>query len=82
MKQMNEQRFSAHLFLLVPQIIEIIMKEQQINEEKATELLYTSELYAQLEDEKTKLWHLASLALFELFQEEYQTGNISYPEEA
>jgi len=53
-----------------------------IDEEKATELLYTSELYAQLEDEKTKLWHLSPLALFEMLCEERETGKITYPEEA
>lgn len=79
---MDEKRFSAQLFLIVPQIIEHIAKENKVDEEKATELLYTSQLYAQLEDEKTKLWHLSSLALFDMFHEEQQTGSITYPEEA
>jgi hypothetical protein len=79
---MNEKRFSAQLFLIVPLIIELITKENQVNEEQATESLYTSELYAQLEDEKTKLWHLSPLALFSMFQEEQQTGLITYPKEA
>ena len=79
---MDEKRFSSQLFLVTPQIIELITSKNQIDEEKATELLYTSELYAQLEDEKTKLWHLSPLALFEMFCEEQETGKITYPEEA
>jgi hypothetical protein len=35
-----------------------------------------------LEDEQTKLWHLSANALFEMFQEEQETGKITYPEEA
>jgi hypothetical protein len=79
---MDEKRFSAQLFLIAPLVIGLIVENNQIDEEKATELFYRSELYAQLEDEQTKLWHLSHLALFELFREEQETGKITYPEEA
>jgi len=76
------ERITTALIFLVPQILELIMKESQVNEEKATEILYSSELFKTLEDEKTKLWHLSAHALFEMFQEEQTTGQITYPEEA
>ncbi len=79
---MEKQRFSSMLFLLVPQIIQLMIDNSKIDEEKATELLYTSELYAKLEDEETKLWHLSANALYEMFKEEQKTGTITYPEEA
>jgi hypothetical protein len=66
----------------VPQIVKLIKQEYGVNDEKATELLYLSELYSTLEEEETKLWHLSAHALFELFQEEQVTGKITYPEEA
>ena len=52
------------------------------SDEKAAEMFYPSALFAALEDEHTKLWHLSAHALFEMFQEELQTGKITYPEEA
>lgn len=79
---MEKQRFSSMLFLLVPQIIQLIIENSNIGEEKATEILYESELYAKLEDEETKLWHLSAKALYEMFKEEQKTGSITYPEEA
>jgi hypothetical protein len=79
---MDEKRFSSQLFLISPQVIGMIADKNQIDEEKATDMFYTSELYAQLEDEQTKLWHLSPLALFDLFVEEQETGKITYPEEA
>lgn len=79
---MEKQRFTSMLFLLVPQIIELMIKDGKIDEEKATELLYASELYSKLEDEETKLWHLSAKALYEMFKEEQKTGSITYPEEA
>ncbi len=42
----------------------------------------TRHLYANLEDEETKLWHLSANALYEMFKEEQKTGSITYPEEA
>jgi len=76
------ERITTALIFLVPQVLEIIMKEYEVDEEKAAEMFYSSELFKTLEDEKTKLWHLSAHALFDLFQEEQQTGKITYPEEA
>jgi len=56
--------------------------EYAVNDEKAAEMFYSSKLFTVLEEEQTKLWHLSANALFEMFQEELQTGNITYPEES
>ena len=79
--KMNNKLTTA-LILLVPQIIELIKNEYEVDDFKAMEMFYQSELYMRLEEEKTKLWHLSVYALFEMFQEEVETGKITYPEEA
>jgi len=79
---MDKNKFSTVLIILVPQILELVMKEYKVDDEKATEMFYASELYKGLEEEETKLWHLSAHALFEMFQEELNTGKITYPEEA
>jgi hypothetical protein len=79
---MEQQRFTAILIFLIPQILSLIMVEYKIDDEKAAELFYSSSLYKRLEEEQTKLWHLSARALFELFKEERETGKITYPEEA
>ena len=76
------ERITTALIFLLPQLLELIMKEYKVSDEKATDMLYSSELFKTLEDEKTKLWHLSAHALFDLFAEEQQTGRITYPEEA
>ena len=78
---MERSRLTTVLVFLVPQILSLIVEEYKIDEEKAAEMFYASELYAGLEDEETKLWHLSANALFEMFYEEQQTGKITYPEE-
>jgi hypothetical protein len=79
---MDQQRLTAVLIFLVPQIISLIMEEYRVGEEKAAAMLYASKLYEGLEDERTKLWHLSANALFEMWAEEQETGEITYPEEA
>lgn len=79
---MEQNKLPGLLVFIIPQIVELIIQEHGCNDEKATEMLYESELYAALEKEETKLWHLSPHALFEMYKEERQTGYISYPEEA
>ena len=79
---MEQNRLTTILIFLVPQILSLIISEYAVDDEKAAEMLYSSMLFAALEDEQTKLWHLSAHALFEMFQEEQQTGAITYPEEA
>jgi hypothetical protein len=79
---MEQKKLSALLIFIVPQIIQFIITEYKVNEEMAAEMLYESALYAALEKDETKLWHLSAAALFEMFKEEKETGQITYPEEA
>ena len=79
---MGADQFAAMLFMLVPQVVQIIAERHGISEEEATSRLYNSRLYELLETEETKLWHYSPLMLFTMFDEETRTGNITFPEEA
>ncbi|KHD13981.1 hypothetical protein [Clostridium butyricum] len=79
---MSEQEKKALIELIVPQIIKMIISKQSVSEEDAFTILYSSKLYSQLDNEKTKLWHLSVLILYELLCEEQSTGDITFPEEA
>jgi len=74
--------YKATLQMLVPMIIQTIIMEKKISAIEAVKLFYVSELYSKLENEKTKLWHLSPLALFELLEMELNTGKIIFPTEA
>jgi hypothetical protein len=82
LKEYDVSQFKGILELLVPLIIREIRKGRDITEEEAFNLLYSSFLYSKLEVESTKLWHLSPCALVELLNEELETGNIIFPEEA
>ena len=70
------------LEFIVPRLIKTIVERQSLSEQAALTLLYSSQLYAQLDREETKLWHLSVPTLYEMLCEEQETGAITYPEEA
>lgn len=79
---MEKQKFEAMLVLLVPQIVNLITENCSLDEVTAHREFYDSKVYALLEQEDTKLWHLSALTLFHMFEEEKRTGTITFPEEA
>ena len=79
---MNEDQFSAMLAVIVPPIIEYILKNSNVDDEKVILGFYRSKLYQELSDEKSKLWHYSALTLYTMYQDELLTGTYDYPEEA
>jgi len=79
---MAPEKFSALLAVLNPPVVQLIMDNRKLTAIDAATLLYNSSLYAMLENEESKLWHLSPLTLYELLEEEILTGSINYPEEA
>ena len=78
---MEQKKFEAMLVLIVPKIIALIVQNQGIDEVTASRRFYESRVYSLLEEEDTKLWHLSPLTLFYMYDEEVNTGNITFPEE-
>ena len=74
---MTNTQFKATLEMLIPLVVKEIMKNRNVGEQEAFELLYSSFLYSKLEVEPTKLWHLSQLTLANLLNEELETGSIT-----
>ena len=70
---MNDKSFTAVLGIIVPEIVHRISENYSCDEVAATEEFYASKVYALLEQEETKLWHM--------YDEERNTGGFSFPEE-
>ena len=78
---MTPEKLSALLAVLNPSVVQLIMDNRKLTNIEAAKLFYNSALYAMLENEESKLWHLSPLTLYELLAEELATGIINYPEE-
>ena len=81
--RMTESQYVAFLAILVlPPLVAEIGKRLDVSEAEATDMLYRSEFYTKLADERLKLWHYSPVMLGEMFVEAEKTGVIPYPEEA
>jgi len=78
---MTQDQLPAFLAVITPRILSLVIERKNITEQEAIRILYNSEVYATLEKEETKLWHLSAEALYALLDEELTTGTVTYPEE-
>ncbi|GHV25013.1 hypothetical protein FACS189498_2850 [Spirochaetia bacterium] len=78
---MNQEKLTALLAVMVPAVLEYLMKKRNIDSKEAAALLYNSNLYEMLENEESKLWHLSAETLYSLLEQELNSGVIQYPEE-
>jgi hypothetical protein len=77
---MNKAQFEALLPLIAAALIQKIIEQKKISPDEAFSRLYGSRLYSALDDEKTKVWHYSVEKLFQLFEEEMDTGKMELPE--
>lgn len=78
---MNNEKFSAMMGLIVPEVIRLITENYPYDEVTASRKFYRSQVYASLEQEETKLWHFSPLTLYNMFDEEQKNGSFIFPEE-
>lgn len=67
--------------VLIPQIIELIINNDNYSDIAATEVFYRSKTYELLNDEQTKLWHYSPLTIYNIWKTEMESGEIVFPEE-
>ena len=77
---MGEEQFAAIMPYICSDLASMISNEQKISEEEAVNRLYSSKLYALLEDEKTKVWQYSTRMLYSLYEQERKSGNIEFPD--
>lgn len=78
---MDQKKFEAMLILIVPAVVHLIIENYGYSEVDASKSFYESQVYALLEQEDTKLWHLSPLTLFNMYDEERKTGVVVFPED-
>ena len=77
---MDKAQFEALLPLIIAALMQKIIEQKKISQGEAFSRLYNSMLYGVLEDEQTKVWYYSVEKLFQLFEEEMNTGKMELPE--
>lgn len=77
---MDRDKFSAILPMITAAVVNKIAVIYQLDENEAIEMLYSTQLYSFLEDEKTKVWQYSTDKLFDLYRMEVETGTLELPD--
>jgi len=77
---MDKAKFEALLPVIIAALMQKIIEQKKISPDEAFSRLYNSMLYGVLENEQTKVWYYSAEKLFQLFEEEMNTGKMELPE--
>lgn len=77
---MGKEQFAALMPYISTDLVSMIAEKQKISEGDALKKLYSSELYANLEKEETKVWQYSTPMLYCLFEQEEKNGYIQIPD--
>ena len=68
---MSQEQFHAIIPVISADIVSMIAAKRSIPETEAIKLLYASKLYADLEQEDTKVWQYSTSMLYSLLEQEW-----------
>lgn len=77
---MSQEQFNAVMPVISADIVSLITAKRGIPESEAIKLLYTSQLYAALEKENTKVWQYSTHMLYSLLEQEWDSGVLNFPD--
>ena len=77
---MDKAKFEALLPIITAALMQKIIERKNTTHDEAFSLLYGSQLYNALDNEKTKVWHYSTEKLYDLLEEEMSAGKLELPE--
>jgi hypothetical protein len=77
---MNERELSTLIWLRIRDIVKLLLADNNNSLNEAFSLIYSSQVFELLANEKTKVWHYSVNMLYELLQSEIKTGIVELPE--
>jgi hypothetical protein len=77
---MNDRELSTLIWLRIRDIAKMLLEQNSISMGEAFNLIYNSQVFELLANEKTKVWHYSANMLYYLLQNEIKTGKVELPE--
>ena len=74
-------KYSILSIVLIPQIVDLIVKNEGLDDISTISEFYHSKTYDMPAKEETKMWHFSPLTIFSMWKHEKETGEAIYPEE-
>ena len=77
-----DEKFNSILSIaLIPQTVDLIVKNEGLDDIAAMSAFYQSNTYVELTKEETKMWHFSPLTVYSMWKYERETGEVVYPED-
>ena len=77
-----DEKFNSILSVaLIPQIINLIVEKEELDDINSIEEFYNSKTYEALAKEETKVWHFSPLNIYSMWKYEKEHGEVIFPEE-
>ena len=77
---MSKELFSVLLSSIVRDFVSYTSRRDKIDAKRIAKSFYFSELYKELENEKTKVWRFSTPTLYQLYHDEIDRGKIEWPD--
>ena len=78
---MDEKFHSILSIALIPEIVDLIVKNEGLDDISAMSEFYNSVTYEMLAKEETKTWHFSPMTVYSMWKHERETGEVVFPEE-
>ena len=77
-----DEKFNSILSIaLIPQTVDLIVKNERLDDISAMNEFYHSKTYEMLAKEETKMWHFSPMTVYSMWKHERETGEVVFPEE-
>lgn len=77
-----DEKFNSILSIaLIPQTVDLIVKNEGLDDIAAMNEFYYSKTYEMLANEEMKMWHFSPMTVYSMWKHEKQTGEVVFPEE-
>ena len=78
---MDEKVNSRLSIALIPQTVDLIVKNEGLDDISAMNEFYHSKTYEMLAKEETKMWHFSPMTVYSMWKHEKETGEVVFTEE-
>ena len=77
-----DEKFNSILSIaLIPQTVDLIVKNEGLDDISAMNEFYHSKTYEMLAKEETKMWHFSPMTVYSMWKHEKEAGEVVFPEE-
>jgi len=73
-------KHSATMRIKVAGVAKLLEQRDKMNFHNSLDYIYNSNVFSDLDDEETKIWHYSNETLYDLLKQEKTSGKADYPD--